>query len=355
MANLWNDLRTAFDVDRFGSGRRDQSDLENSIRANRTGGGPLWRSGFFQPKQGTPAFRQQSEYFIPEKRAISSRPPTSAGRTTQPVHSGMPFRRGYGRSYGRRRTFRRRKTVSRRARRTAVARRRVPTVLATSGMARATVQTIGRMPIFKGAVFPTTLNTKLTWGRVITFTSAAVAYPTKQRAFQFLLNSAFDPQITPAGTQQPLYFDQLKGLYEASRVKAALITIAFVYTDATLPWEFQSHTTLGEHEATIPSDQQALAAPQATWSMMNVADSAVNKVSIQRYVNMNRFFGTDTRQSRNYVEEDAAIADQNFQCRMNVWVRHLQGSNVPVDLKITARVNIQQWVEFIERKNVDDA
>lgn len=229
----------------------------------------------------------------------------------------------------------------------------MPTRLASSGLTRARVSAIGRQVFNKEAVFPQKMTTKLVTSTVTTVTLSASTYPSHTQVLNIDLNSAIDPINnlgSAASAQQPMYFDQLKALYNVSTVTAAKITIQLIKASTSDTFKITSNLGL-KATPTTPSDEQATSDPQNTMAIWHQKTGAQGDgmLTITRYVNMSRFFGRDVKSTSNFDEAGSTkLSATEFIATFIMHVRNLDETNF-VEQQFSFRVQLTQWIQFKER------
>lgn len=317
------------------------------------------RTGFHTVKAGLNIGRDLFQTFRNRNTTSTGEQPGDFFRTPISDHqrasrSSMPHF-GRRRFNGTRRRMVRRRAPVRRGRTRPIRGRRATTLaIASTGMARPTITAIGRSPNFKGAVFPRSLQATLITGELSTITTGTQVYPEYMTVASVILNSAVDPFLTPASTIQALYYDQLKGIYNVTIVTAAVITVQVVETSTTKTMEVVTLTALGD-ETAGPTTAVAMASPKCThFTVAGRTTDPTNRVNVKRYVNMNRFFTTTVNDNKTRFEEsDAIVSPTTNQCRFNMFVRHVDGTNLASET-VTLKISLKQWVTFTDLKSVED-
>ncbi len=262
-----------------------------------------------------------------------------------PRRSSVPRR---SRTYRRpRRTVRRRKSTSYKTR------RNVSTRMASSGMGRAQVSAISRMPIFKGNVFAPQLVSRLTNSLTFRHTTAAVAWPGVNICLEAVLNSALGPFILPVDVQQPLYFDQLKAIYKTTVVLHTLVSVQFIEYNSAKSLELVTMIALG-NSAITPTIPTAQMSPQKTYMVMsNAQNQRTNFVNYKRAVDMSEFFGMDVTTEARFDETGTKIGNTTTEaCNLQVWMRNLDQAALAAGLFLEMRLTVQQYILFKNRINV---
>ncbi len=227
----------------------------------------------------------------------------------------------------------------------------VTTQLARSGMSRARVMSMSRPVFSKGAVFPKTMFTKLTNSDIIRIANVAEA---SKQVLSIDINSCFDMFVIPAGTKQPLYYDQIRGLYNDAVVLGARVTLQMLDYSTSTQLIIKTKTTIG-NDGAEPTSIQAMEAPNTTWSTMNpqTGSKEDQQTVIVRYVNMSRMFGKPVAHETEFYEiKDAKVAQVQNRAVFNAWIQPLAGGNLPDANTLTFRITVVQWVRFSDRLQV---
>lgn len=309
----------------------------------------------FNPREGTPAFTQLNRTrpgFVEFDRRIASiQGPSLSNQQVNAqinarIHNLTKGRQGSRMPNGFRRMHRRR-TVTRRGRRV-VSRRSnaVPLSYAKRIMPRAEVFGVSRQMFKKANIFPQSMTTQITTSNVFRFDLGVAA---ERKFCEVALNSAYDPIDIPTSTQQALYFDQLKLLYNATKVHAAKITVQILQVTNNA-MKIISAVKLGSDTA-VPTDAQATSDPNNTFAVMYSFQERTNMISVNRYVNMKQFFARPI--DGTFQEFSSEISDNTNRCVFSVWARTLDGTTLANQM-VSFRVQLTQYVEFSDRKQISD-
>ncbi len=195
------------------------------------------------------------------------------------------------------------------------------------------------------------MTTKLTNNIINHFITGTTAWPGWETVTSINLNDVIDPFVVPSSSQQALYFDQLKGIYNETLVTAAMAQIQFLEYSGSETVEITTITTESS-DGTIPTAATAGSNPKmALMYQKNGNNNANNIITYRRYTNMSRFFGTDVRHDSRFDQTTAILSDANSICRLNVRVRHLDKTALASNV-LMMRITLTQWVTFKERITV---
>ncbi len=275
---------------------------------------------------------------------VSKAPGTGVHRDAMPRHYARRRRGSYRRKSGGRRT---RKTGGGYAYK-----------VASSGLSRARIGTIMRPVFAKTAVFPPKTMQVLVWSAVEKVTSGTQAYSPMSGAFkvfQYDLNSALTPAVTPASSRQAPYFDQMKVIYKNSCVKAVKVTVWFLESDSTKTHKLTIKISPGGDTAPL-EDEDAASKSSAALMTMFGGDESGNTTTFSRYINMEKFFGIKHIEDEKDYHEllTTKIPSALRICSIFCWMRNLDQTALATD-SMNYRIEIKQYILFTQRKEVKDA
>ena len=139
---------------------------------------------------------------------------------------------------------------------------------------------------FKGGAFPKKLKTTLRYTTVISLASAGAT-----QSYQFSANGIFDPDLTGGGAQ-PLYFDQLMGIYDHYTVIGSKIKYTIVPNGNGLSQApYRITTWINDDTVTAGTNMDAIA--QQIGSKTRICNGGLNpdKIIVSNKWSAKKWFG----------------------------------------------------------------
>ncbi len=205
----------------------------------------------------------------------------------------------------------------------------------------------------KSQVFPTEYNTKLINSIVVQIDMASAS---QTLGIDMTLNSAEDAYTLPVSAQQPLYYDQLRLLYERSIVLAAKVTVQVYEVEGTATKKMVTVLARGD-ETGVPTDSQATASTTSTFGVIKPRQAGTDggTYTVSRYVSIGKFFGQDLNDASSSKYEPATLISTGASAvRWRMYFANLDGSTMGTEAAFV-RIQLEQWVKFTIRRKVSDA
>lgn len=199
---------------------------------------------------------------------------------------------------------------------------------------RATV--VNRTRVTSGLGFPKQNKMTHKYATSVTMTTTAGAYTT----YVFSANGMYDPDITGTG-HQPLYFDQMAGVYNHYTVIGSKISIS-VTPGSALSTPFL--ITLMQDDDTTPAGTASEAIEQSNGRLVTLAAGSTNPARLRRKWSAKKTFGGNIMSNVNL--KGTSTANPTEQSYYHIGIKPADGSSA-VTFHVTLVIEyIAIWAEL---------